>query len=863
MKRNTSAKKHISTISRLLLIISSLAILIPVFSGIGINAQGTDSDLSNLHLRYDDHYDVTGKTVEIIDAGTPTSYKVGYGVADGTPDISVITLDGDTLIATGIGNAEVKIDGKVLDVQVTAAPISLILLAGQSNMRGSEGDPNQSIVCPDGMVYSIYGDDRGATNTKLTVNTARQFAPSALAGEYSTINVEGTTDSISGYPLNTLTEDGAGKMGADSGFAYEWIKQTGEKIWLINAGHGGSVINNWQKGNEDYEEALRLFTACQETLKKEIAAGHYTLSHMGYFGCQGCGDSGQTAKWYVNKYLAMHENFKTDTAFDHDGDSSTPDKVLEFGGIIPVRTQQGSAFYRQGTYAHSTTKSYYESFKDLQFTGPRVAQYWLGNNPDYEDIWLVCDIQEDWVWMPDGTNGVAKYFQSHYENGTVDYTTQVQQPTSWYTPTTPNAVHDTIHYNQIGYNEIGRESVRNTLIMLGEIEAPVVETSVEFLTWDGYTPAENIPASTKGNSSTLVVPRVYPIWKSKDITYTLSEGLKWKYYDLLADNAKTEGTLMAVGTNKTVSVAKGNPYSLFKDHLNELPESICSSLNLWSVLKHDKYYFNGSIWNTSGKVCSVTIPISAGDKIFATSFGKAGANGGTSSGIRLTFFDEYGVLKTLVPTETYSEFVANNGCIIAPKDSAAVNIVMWTDDPDNELYILNAAHPYESTVTAATCTEKGYTTHICKACKYSYVDGYTDPTGEHTDADGKWGADNLNHYRVCSCGATFDNAAHSGGTASCSKKAVCEVCSSEYGEINEKNHIQEIRNKVAATKEKEGYTGDTYCKDCGMKLASGEIIEKLPNTTKNLLWVVFPVGSVCIITPCVVLICVRRKKRSK
>ena len=30
-----------------------------------------------IHLRYDDHYDVTGKTVEIIDAGKPTSYLVG------------------------------------------------------------------------------------------------------------------------------------------------------------------------------------------------------------------------------------------------------------------------------------------------------------------------------------------------------------------------------------------------------------------------------------------------------------------------------------------------------------------------------------------------------------------------------------------------------------------------------------------------------------------------------------------------------------------------------------------------------------------------------------------------------------------
>ena len=56
----------------------------------------------------------------------------------------------------------------------------------------------------------------------------------------------------------------------------------------------------------------------------------------------------------------------------------------------------------------------------------------------------------------------------------MDYTTQVKQSASWYKPTTPAAVHDNIHYNQIGYNELGRESARNALIMLGELAVPDV-----------------------------------------------------------------------------------------------------------------------------------------------------------------------------------------------------------------------------------------------------------------------------------------------------------------------------------------------------------------------------------------------------
>ncbi len=43
-------------------------------------------------------------------------------------------------------------------------------------------------------------------------------------------------------------------------------------------------------------------------------------------------------------------------------------------------------------------------------------------------------------------------------------------------------------------------------------------------------------------------------------------------------------------------------------------------------------------------------------------------------------------------------------------------------------------HTYVPTVTAPTCTEKGYTTYLC-ACGVSYVDDKTDPTG-HSMADG-------------------------------------------------------------------------------------------------------------------------------
>ena len=727
-------------------------------NGICTGCGAADPDApKSLSLRYDDRYDVTGKTVEIINAGTPTSFKVGYGVAEGTLDDAVITLDGNQLIATGIGTAKVKIDGVLYEIKVEAAPISLLLLIGQSNMRGSEGNADQSIVCPDGMVYATFGDDRGDTEGIMNINNARKFAASALAGEYSFTNVDGTTEHLSYYPLNSLTESGKGTFGPDSGFAYEWVKQTGEKVWIVNAAHGGSSITSWQPNATNYKEAVLLFSACQETLQKEIAAGHFTLSHMGYFWCQGCSDYNWTAAEYTQKYLTMHENLKEALSFDHDGNVSTEDVVFEFAGIIPVRTGHDyNDGYREGVYTDSTDKKFYESFKDLQMTGPRVAQYWMCNNPELEDIWLVCNIGEDWVWMPDGTNGVSAYFEAHYPNGRVDYTTQVAQKESWYTPTTPAAVHDSIHYNQIGYNEVGRESVRNVLIMLGEIEAPDIETSVEFLTWDGYTKADSIMAGFEGNSETLVVPKVYPVWKSKEVTYTLSDGLIWNYYDLLTVNDGISGTLTSDFTNQTVNVT-GHNWSEWEtvlepsaagpgqeqrvcsdcglldtrtingvwqiydlnEHLLELPENICCDTNLWAILPHESVHFtSGKKWgNTSTPVTSITIPVNPGDRIYATSWNKAGENGhATSDGIRLTFFDAKGIAQTLGPGESYRLFASNGGYLIAPEGAIAINIAMWYDSDDYEVYILNREHAFDHITVAPTCTEDGYSGYICLAC---------------------------------------------------------------------------------------------------------------------------------------------------
>jgi hypothetical protein len=72
---------------------------------------------------------------------------------------------------------------------------------------------------------------------------------------------------------------------------------------------------------------------------------------------------------------------------------------------------------------------------------------------------------------------------------------------------------------------------------------------------------------------------------------------------------------------------------------------------------------------------------------------------------------------------------------------------------------------------------------------------------------------------------------HKGGTATCTKKAVCILCNKEYGELDLSNHSKttEVINYKEATCTEAGYTGDTVCADCGEVLEKGtEISVKEP-----------------------------------
>lgn len=153
----------------------------------------------------------------------------------------------------------------------------------------------------------------------------------------------------------------------------------------------------------------------------------------------------------------------------------------------------------------------------------------------------------------------------------------------------------------------------------------------------------------------------------------------------------------------------------------------------------------------------------------------------------------------------------------------------------------------------ATCTEDGYTTSVCKNCGDEKKETIKATGHQHTEIrDAKKATCIEEGYTgdtYCTdCGNristgkkiektdhTWDNGVVS-KDPTCTEKGcktyTCAVCQkTKTEEIPATGHQnKEIRDKKAATCTKAGYTGDTYCKDCGELLKTGKETDALGHT---------------------------------
>ena len=158
----------------------------------------------------------------------------------------------------------------------------------------------------------------------------------------------------------------------------------------------------------------------------------------------------------------------------------------------------------------------------------------------------------------------------------------------------------------------------------------------------------------------------------------------------ITDTCYSDGVISIDAVSGALAITAKAKFSL-EGHWQALPGSYHGK-NLWPLLDHDAMYYTVDGWaeHASGKVRSVTVSVTPGEKIVASSFAAAGTNGSSVDGIRVTFFSDDGVLVSMSADAVHKEF-AENGYLTVPENATAVCIPMWTPADTWELYIHEAA----------------------------------------------------------------------------------------------------------------------------------------------------------------------------
>lgn len=515
-----------------------------------LSMKNTDSQIT---LKYDDRYTFKKEIKEV-----KTISVKSDNVQTGGKDSEVLKIQegsDNKVVAAGCGKAVVELkSGKKIGVTVKAAKISLLLLIGQSNMEGSpdklgslEEYQNEYVVNKEGKVYSTYGPStlshsltNGCFQTvspKLTIWNPDEYVPGSLTDNSSEKEWKRT---------NNLTdaEQATGKTGVDGALAKEWVKRTDEKVWLVNAAHSGSSIDTWLPGkeriNNNFWQAVSLYKTCEQLLNKEIEAGHYKLSHKGYFWLQGETDDNMSAKKYLEKFLKMHNGIKNELGTGRVKKYKNVDQKIEFAGILMVRA-----------HGDPTDNS------DLYMTGPRKAQYYMCNSSKekFKDIYLASHISEDWVTDA----GVDLYFKSKYPTieKYMEFNNMKKQDVE--IPSQVEDVHQSVHYTQLGYNELGRDAAANICYALKYVKAPESETQIRLVGTDGYT---DITSAVKAKEDDMsVTVKIFPAYKAKSLEVMRKEGISLNRW-----NVKLQSDNYFSGQVKYMAGGKSRIYTLWSEN---------------------------------------------------------------------------------------------------------------------------------------------------------------------------------------------------------------------------------------------------------------------------------------------------------
>ncbi len=381
-------------------------------------------------------------------------------------DEKIIEVASDkTLHVVGTGSTVVTIDGIEYNVTTQKAKLAVILCIGQSNMTViSTGNEKLAVKPPLGTAYWNTMEDRASL---------------------SSIGVKGL-------------------FGA---FSDTFYKTSGEKCLMIQAAMGGTSIGQWQTNSDYLGQAINAYNNSVSQLKNYT--DYYEITRTGYIWLQGETDckNGMSATQYFKSFFKMHEKLNNDCTKV----ITNSEKAFSFAGILSVRSWSG--------------RNKYERPLNIVFTGPRSAQYAIGNsdsikvdNKDYDtsDIYLITNITENWY----SDESVASWFASdklYYKQdaGVVKMVANLETDLDALMPpdisSASNTTYPDQHYLQKGYNEMGADAGKNLANILKSkqgTQTESIEYSVVLRDFNGIVSYKNGDEAVITRTTATLVPCV-------------------------------------------------------------------------------------------------------------------------------------------------------------------------------------------------------------------------------------------------------------------------------------------------------------------------------------------------------------------
>lgn len=560
----------------------------------------TDGD-GVLHIRYQDKYTFDATVTDIRDVNI-TSCVTGTNQKD--ENLLVKQTDGKTVYADGCGTATVVAGGKETKIKVDPSPINMLFTTGQSNASGDltfadsitlTNYRTQFVRSPETMAYLTQTDQLVSVNPSADQqryeDAGKQIGANRVYKDFSlyvptTLDWETTANTrTEGCDPRVLTQTVTDFYGAgwSASLAKEWIEQTGERVWIVNASHGAMEIQQFlpiedgdptPKENE-YYQAVAVFNAALETLYKEVDAGHFTLHHIAYYWYQGEANSyerevggkeyigGLTSfimynnrgcrytspAEYVELFTKVHTGFMNDVKYEHNGVT----KTLEYCGLMTVRTNEDDGVNTMG---------------QVKMTGVRTAQYYMGGVTEgvLSNVYVISNLTEKWTGetAEEADANVEMYFLEKYGSP------EAFKAKMGYTmPTTSYEVHPNAHYNMCGHNELGEDCAKNSLLLLNNLnpdapyrlsyEADTTEVTPVLIAEDGYkhikTQVKLYSKQEDGKTvyEAVVFPKITPVSR---LTSGLevrvnTEGFTYENYVLKStDNSKKKVSLTFIFEGK-------------------------------------------------------------------------------------------------------------------------------------------------------------------------------------------------------------------------------------------------------------------------------------------------------------------------